>query len=86
MPHFFIQSKNKNNNNVVVNDKENYRHIAKSLRAKTGEKLLLIDENQIQYETVIENITSDSIFCKIENSYLSKRDLDFDLYLAQSPL
>lgn len=86
MPHFFIQSKNKNNNNVVINDKENYRHIAKSLRAKIGEKLLLIDENQIQYETVIENITSDSIFCKIENFYHSKRDLDFDLYLAQSPL
>ena len=26
------------------------------------------------------------IMCKIETSYPSKRDLEFDLYLAQSPL
>ena len=86
MPHFFIESKNKNNNLIIVSDIENYRHIAKSLRARVGEKLLLIDENQIQYETVIEAINSSEITCKITNSYTSKRDLGFDLYLAQSPL
>ncbi|MBE7702609.1 MAG: 16S rRNA (uracil(1498)-N(3))-methyltransferase [Cyanobacteria bacterium SIG28] len=86
MPHFFIESKNKNNNLIIVSDVENYRHIAKSLRARVGEKLLLIDENQIQYETVIEAINSSEITCKITNSYTSKRDLGFDLYLAQSPL
>ena len=86
MPHFFIQSENKSENIITISDIENYRHIAKSLRAKIGEKLLLIDENQIQYETVIDNIDSKTIVCKIEKSYLSKRDLNFDLYLAQSPL
>lgn len=86
MPHFFINSENKDNNVIKINDSENYRHIARALRARCGEKLLLIDENQIQYETVIEKITPNEILCKIENSYPSKRDLDFDLYLAQSPL
>lgn len=86
MPHFFVDSKNKDNNIIKINDTETYRHIAKSLRARTGEKLLLIDENQIQYETTIEKITKDEIFCNIKDSYPSKRDLDFDLYLAQSPL
>lgn len=86
MPHFFINSKNKDNNVIKINDSENYRHIARALRARCGEKLLLIDENQIQYETVIEKITPNEILCKIEHSYPSKRDLDFDLYLAQSPL
>lgn len=86
MPHFFIDSKNKNNNLITVNDTENYRHIARALRARTGEKLLLIDENQIQYDTLIKEITSSEIICEIEKSYPSKRDLDFDLYLAQSPL
>ena len=56
------------------------------MRAKIGEKLLLIDEKQIQYETVIESINSNEIVCKITKSYVSTRDLDFDLYLAQSPL
>jgi len=54
MPHFFIDSKNVNNNVAVISDKENYNHIVKSLRAKTGENILLIDEKQIQYEGIIE--------------------------------
>ena len=86
MPHFFVDSNNINNNKIIISDEENYRHIARSLRARAGEKLLLIDEKQIQYETVIENINSKEIVCEIKNSYPSKRDLEFDLYLAQSPL
>ena len=57
MPHFFVNSKNKYENHITISDAENYRHIARSLRARCGEKLLLIDENQIQYETIIEDIT-----------------------------
>lgn len=86
MPHFFIDSKNINKKLAVINDADNYRHIAKSLRAKIGEKLLLIDENQIQYETIVKKIDSKEITCEIKNAYPSKRDLEFDLYLAQSPL
>jgi len=86
MPHFFVESKNIKNNIISISDTENYRHIAKSLRSKIGESLLLIDENQIQYETKIQNINSKEIICEIIKFYHSKRDLDFDLFLAQSPL
>jgi len=86
MPHFFIDSKNVNNNVAVISDKENYNHIVKSLRAKTGENILLIDEKQIQYEGIIEKITKDVIDIKINKSYKSNRSLSFKLYLAQSPL
>lgn len=86
MPHFFISSKSVNNNVAVISDKENYNHIAKSLRAKIGENILLIDENQIQYEGIIEKITSNSIEIRINKHYKSNRSLPFKLYLAQSPL
>lgn len=86
MPHFFIDSKNFENNIITITDKENYNHIAKSLRAKIGENILLIDENQIQYEGKIEKITSNSIEVKVIKHYKSSRKLDFELYLAQSPL
>lgn len=86
MPHFFINSNNKIDNKITISDADNYRHIARSLRARCGEKLLLIDENQIQYETKISEINSKEVICEIEKSYLSKRDLEFDLFLAQSPL
>lgn len=86
MPHFFIKSENVKDNEILISDKENYTHIAKSLRSKVGEKLLLIDENQIQYETVIKEITQKGITVNVENSYKSGRKLDFRLYLGQSPL
>ena len=86
MPHFFVDSRNRVNNLITIDDNENYRHIARALRARVGEKLLLIDEAQIQYETKIVEINSNEIVCQIEKSYPSKRDLEFDLYLAQSPL
>lgn len=86
MPHFFINSKQVVNNVVEVSDKENYQHIAKSLRARVGEPLLLIDENQIQYETTINEITNSKVVANVDRFYPSKRSLDFELYLAQSPL
>jgi len=86
MPHFFINSEDVKENKIVIRDKENFTHIAKSLRIKAGEKLLLIDENQIQYETVVEEISNKEITVNVENYYKSCRRLDFRLYLAQSPL
>lgn len=86
MPHFFINSNSLNNDIITISDKENYIHIAKSLRAKIGEKLLLIDENRIQYECKIEKITSNIIEAKVIRSYESDRCLGFKIYLAQSPL
>ena len=54
MPHFFIGVNDHiNNGEITIGNTDTYRHIARSLRAKAGEKLLLIDDNQIQYETVI---------------------------------
>ena len=92
MPHFFIVVNGGGDNDsinppeIIIRDANNYRHIARSLRARVGEKLLLIDEKQIQYEVVITEINSKEIKCEIKKSYPSKRDLEFDLYLAQSPL
>lgn len=86
MPQFLINSQDVKNNTIIISDKENYNHIAKSLRIKIGENLLLIDENQIQYETVVKDVTNKEITVYVENSYKSCRKLDFELYLAQVPL
>lgn len=86
MPHFFINSSSVEQGIVRISDKDNYNHIAKSLRTRTGEKLLLIDEKQIQYETIVSEVSSKEIVCKIEKKYKSERDLKFNLFLLQSPL
>ena len=86
MPHFFVDSKDIKNNQISICDKENYTHIAKSLRSKIGEKILLIDDAQIQHEGLIKEISNKSVTVEIQNSYQSKRKLEFKLFLAQSPL
>ncbi len=84
MPHFFINSKSVQGNEIEFS--EDYKHLVKALRLRTGEKLLLIDENGIQYETRVKEIKSETVLVDIETSYPSTRELDFELNLAQSPL
>lgn len=86
MPHFFINEKDVNNNLAKISEKENFNHIVKSLRMTIGENILLIDEKQMQYEGIICEINKDSLIVEIKDKYPSKRYLDFDLSLAQSPL
>lgn len=84
MPHFFIKSNSVSDGKITIT--EHYNHIVKSLRAKVGEDLLLIDENEIEYKTVISDIGNNYLTADIKSSEKSKRDLGYNLYLAQSPL
>ena len=84
MPQFFINSKSVNGQNIEF--QEDYNHLVKSLRLKKGEKLKLIDENEMIYETSVTEIKKSTILTKIEKSYKSSRKLNFNLYLAQVPL
>ncbi len=86
MPHFFIKTSDVNNNIITISDKENYKHIKQSLRAKINEPLLLVDENQIQYETRIAEITNTCIKTCISKKYPSNRYLKCKIHLAQSVL
>ena len=86
MPHFLIKSNDVKNNNIVVSDKDLYKHIIKVMRTKCGEKLLFLDENEIQYETKLNKIESGYFSCIIEKQYKSERKLGLNLYIAQSVL
>lgn len=86
MPHFIINSKTINNDKIEINDKDLYKHIIKVLRKAIGERILFLDENKIQYETVIEKISKEYFTCKIENFYKSERELPINLFVAQSVL
>lgn len=86
MPHFFIQSDCVNDDIITISDKETFHHLVRVLRVKKGEKLLLIDENAIQYETVIEHVDSYALTTKVVERSKSNHILDLQLFLAQSVL
>lgn len=86
MPHFLIETNCISGNTVKVTDNNLYKHIIKVLRSKKGEKILFIDENEIQYETELLTFDNSSFECKIEKKYKSCRKLELNLYVAQSVL
>ena len=86
MPHFIIKSENIKRKVINISDKDLYKHIIKVMRSKPGEKILFLDENKIQYETILKNIESDYFTCNIISRYKSNRTLNINLYAAQSVL
>jgi len=86
MPHFFITTSDVNKDIITISDKENFHHIAKVLRAKIGETLLLVDENQTQYKVEIKKLDSKAITTKVIEISKSNHSLNLELYLAQSVL
>lgn len=86
MPHFLINASNIKNNQITIDDKDLYRHIIKVKRVKIGERLLFLDEKEIQYETVLKKITPDEFGVEIVCSYPSQRKLPLNIYVAQSVL
>jgi len=86
MPHFLISSADICNGIITVNDKELYKHIIKAMRYRRGDKILFIDENEIQHEAVISEVLNTSFSAEITASRLSERKLLLNLYIAQSVL
>ncbi|MDD3238159.1 MAG: RsmE family RNA methyltransferase [Candidatus Gastranaerophilales bacterium] len=86
MPHFIINSTAVEGCYIRVSGKELYNHIAKAMRVKEGETLMFIDENEVQYKTLVDKISSSEIYTKVVDSYPSFRKLDVDITLAQAVL
>lgn len=58
----------------VVLDGEQSRHIAKSLRMRVGDMLMLCDGNANDYGSIIEEITKDSVRLKICYKQVSEQE------------
>lgn len=86
MPHFFIQKKDITDNKIKITEKSTFHHLSRVLRVKSGEKLLLVDENQTQYDTRICNITTEFIEAEIVKTSQANHSLKLNLYLAQAVL
>ena len=84
MPHFFISTKDVNDNIITISDAANFHHLARVLRVKIGETLYLIDENGIKYKTEVIEISSHTITTKVVEKFKSNHSLGLQLYLAQS--
>ena len=86
MPHFLIKKEEIKNNLITLENNDSFFHITKVLRAKIGENLKFIDENQFVYLAKIINITKNCLNAEIIEKTKSERTLKAKLCLIQSIL
>ncbi|MBQ9673230.1 MAG: 16S rRNA (uracil(1498)-N(3))-methyltransferase [Ruminococcus sp.] len=82
MPHFFIDEE------IVANEYTLYgedgRHIAKSLRMNKGEGLTLCSPSGTVHDSIIEDISADTVSVKILSSKLSDAEPNIEVTLYQA--
>lgn len=87
MPHFLIKKEQINSNFIILNDSdENFFHLTKALRVKTGEKIKFIDDDKIVYYCAIDELEKKSLKAKIISKEKSSRILKNNICLVQSIL
>jgi len=86
MPHFLINSNSIEADILKINCPDTVRHLTASLRVQKGEVVKFIDENRVEYEAEIIDFSKKEVRAKVLNSFVSKRTLPYNIYLAQSIL
>lgn len=86
MPHFPVNSNNIKEGILNINCPETMHHLVNVLRIKTGEIIKFIDENKVQYEAEILEFSKKEVRAKVLKSKVSKRELKYNIFLAQSIL
>ena len=86
MPHFFIKTADISGDGIKITEKATLHHLLRVMRLKTGEKLLLTDENQTSYTAEVREISQKCIICKILAREKANHFLKTEIYLAQGVL
>ncbi|MFA6989943.1 MAG: RsmE family RNA methyltransferase [Candidatus Gastranaerophilaceae bacterium] len=86
MPQFFIKSTNINENEAIISEKEDIKHILNVLRYRINDELILVDEDEFAYKVIITDIQKNSITTKVIEKVQSFRKLSLNITLAQSIL
>ena len=74
------------NNTLIIDDNFEYRHIAKVLRKKPGDKIYITDGELNIYRCEISEIIKDKILCRITHTDRDLYEPDEKIHLYMSPL
>lgn len=86
MPQFLINSGNISEENIIINNKQDIKHIIEVLRCKIDDKIVFIDEQEILYQTKLQEFSKDFLKAHITSKEKSIRSLNTDITLIQSIL
>ena len=80
MPRFFVE---KTDEKEIILTGENARHIGRSLRMRTGDRLTLCCDGR-DYECLISRFTDSEVFCEVENIHPCESEPQTKLTLFQA--
>lgn len=86
MPQFLITSKEISEENIIIRQKSDIKHITDVLRSKKGDEILFIDEQEMLYTTRLLDFSKDYLKAEIIKKEKSIRRLNTDITLIQSIL
>lgn len=83
MNRFFVSNDNSNDNNIIIENKDDLKHIKNVLRLKENDKIEISDGNDNEYIVQIKNITDEFIKTSILEKRDIKRESDINITLYQ---
>jgi 16S rRNA (uracil1498-N3)-methyltransferase len=83
MPRFFLSASNISSGVVFIRG-DDALHISRSLRMKPGEHITVCDMQKIEYNCVLEKITSDTVTARIVTSKPSDNEPPYKIRLYQA--
>ena len=83
MSRFFVDPANIKEKSIVIDSKEDIKHLAKVLRLKPGDEVEVSDGNEWEYTAVISDITNDAVTADITDKQAFAREPVLDVTLFQ---
>ena len=83
MPRFFVEN-NQISDGYVTITSDDAHHISRSLRMAAGEKIVVCDKEENQYECVLENFGDGYVKAKIIESSISVSEMPVRIHLYQA--
>ncbi len=84
MPRFFVDKNAAVDGSKIVISGEDAKHISLSLRSKPGESFTVCDEDGVEYDCVVSEITKNEVYMDVVSKQMSKAEPSVEVTLYQA--
>ncbi|MDO4860326.1 MAG: RsmE family RNA methyltransferase [Bacillota bacterium] len=83
MNRFFVEPANVKEKNIIIDSKEDIKHLSKVLRLKKGDEIEVSDGCEWEYMAVISDVSDDAVIADITDKQAFAREPKLDVTLFQ---
>lgn len=83
MSRFFVDAGNVHENTITITDRDDIKHLVKVLRLEEGNRIIVSDSVEFEYETEIQSVELDCVTVKILDKQKFAREPELKITLFQ---